>query len=264
MKLSGLMTDLIQKHVLGKVAAHVYTIEYQKRGLVHAHILLIMEDNDKPKTPELIDRVVFAELPDRIRNPDLFAVIQQHNIHGPCGAMNLNSVCMDGKGKDRRCTKDFPKSLRRYTILPDDSYPEYRRRGPEQGGQTCSKKVGSQQFTVDNSFVVPFNPYLSLRYQAHLNVEVVHSIQAVKYLYKVIVKLLNYYLKWLHKMIFFPVHNKRSRQSSDEDGPGCPARRGRHVHERTLRVCQRGLLANIRLQVAQARSSGGEVALPPA
>ncbi|XP_074645863.1 uncharacterized protein LOC141902122 [Tubulanus polymorphus] len=35
---------------------------------------------------------------------------------------------------------------------------------------------------IDNSFVVPYCPLLSPRYDAHINVEVVHSVQAVKYL----------------------------------------------------------------------------------
>lgn len=44
------------------------------------------------------------------------------------------------------------------------------------------------EVNIDNSSVVPYNPVLLLRYQAHVNVEVVHSVQAVKYLYKYITK----------------------------------------------------------------------------
>jgi hypothetical protein len=33
-------------------------------------------------------------------------------------------------------------------------------------------------------WVVPYNPYLILRFQAHINVEICSSIQVVKYIYK--------------------------------------------------------------------------------
>ena len=49
---------------MGKVVAYVYTIEFQKRGLPHAQILLYLADADKPRTAEDIDRLVSAEIPD--------------------------------------------------------------------------------------------------------------------------------------------------------------------------------------------------------
>jgi len=39
-------------------------------------------------------------------------------------------------------------------------------------------------FVFYNRWVVPYNPYLTMRYQCHINVEVYNSITAVKYLYK--------------------------------------------------------------------------------
>ena len=42
LKLGTLMEDLLKKHILGHVQAYVYTIEWQKRGLTHCHILLII------------------------------------------------------------------------------------------------------------------------------------------------------------------------------------------------------------------------------
>ncbi|GBM09784.1 hypothetical protein AVEN_101822-1 [Araneus ventricosus] len=41
---------------------------------------------------------------------------------------------------------------------------------------------------MDNRFVVPYNPYLLLKYNAHINVEVCTSLRAVKYIYKYIYK----------------------------------------------------------------------------
>ena len=66
----------------------------------------------------------------------------------------------------------------------DDGYPQYKRRHARDGGATHCIKVNSKDFVVDNSFVVPYNPYLSVRHNAHINVEVVHFVQGVKYVTK--------------------------------------------------------------------------------
>jgi len=47
LKLHSLLDDLNKRDVLGKVKAFVYTIEFQKRGLPHAHILIILDDHHK-------------------------------------------------------------------------------------------------------------------------------------------------------------------------------------------------------------------------
>ena len=41
---------------------------------------------------------------------------------------------------------------------------------------------------MDNTWVVPYNPYLSGKYKAHINVEVCGSVQAIKYINKYIYK----------------------------------------------------------------------------
>ena len=61
-KLRELLNDILKKHVLGKPVAHVYTIEFQKRGLPHAHILVILADDCNPRDPSDYDKIVCAEL----------------------------------------------------------------------------------------------------------------------------------------------------------------------------------------------------------
>ena len=73
-------------------------------------------------------------------------------------------------------------------MVTDSTYPEYRRRSVEDGGRNFSKTVQGKQITIDNRWVVPYNPFLSLKFDAHINVEVVYSVSAVKYLYKYITK----------------------------------------------------------------------------
>jgi len=46
----------------------------------------------------------------------------------------------------------------------------------------------SSSFVFDNRWVIPYNPYLTMRYQCHINVEVCRSITVVKYLYKYVYK----------------------------------------------------------------------------
>ncbi|KAE9153200.1 hypothetical protein PF005_g33426 [Phytophthora fragariae] len=47
-KLAELLKDL-DEGVLGRVMARIYVVEFQKRGLPHAHILVILADEDKPR-----------------------------------------------------------------------------------------------------------------------------------------------------------------------------------------------------------------------
>jgi hypothetical protein len=41
---------------------------------------------------------------------------------------------------------------------------------------------------MDNSWVVPYNPYLTLKYNAHINLELCSTVKSVKYLYKYMYK----------------------------------------------------------------------------
>ncbi|KAF0775394.1 hypothetical protein AaE_000906, partial [Aphanomyces astaci] len=56
-KLTYFEDDIHKKHVLGKVVASVRVEEFQKRGLPHVHMLLIMEDQDKFWTVDDINSV---------------------------------------------------------------------------------------------------------------------------------------------------------------------------------------------------------------
>ncbi len=184
-KHENLLKDLMDRQVLGEVAAFTSMKEDQKRGLPHAHILLFMADKDKPRTPEQIDRVISAEIPDKNINPKLHEIVTKHMIHGPCGEINDNCSCMEKQNNGKKeCSKEFPKDFADNTKLAENGYPQYRRRSPEMGGNTHTMKVKGNEFTADNRWVVPHNPFLCLRYNAHINVEVVSSVQCVKYICK--------------------------------------------------------------------------------
>ena len=41
---------------------------------------------------------------------------------------------------------------------------------------------------LNNRYIVPYNPYLSKEYSAHINVEICSTINSCKYLYKYVYK----------------------------------------------------------------------------
>ena len=87
----------------------VHVIEFQKRGLPHAHILVSLKPGSNPQI-ETFDKFVQAEIPDPITQPSLYNKVVAHNIHGPCGDLNPQSVCM----QDGSCQKKYPKSYHKY------------------------------------------------------------------------------------------------------------------------------------------------------
>ncbi|XP_075088360.1 uncharacterized protein LOC142170362 [Nicotiana tabacum] len=87
-KVEKMKTDILKRNIFGKVAAFMYTIEFQKRGLPHAHFLIILTDDYKLVTPEAYDKFVSAELPDPDANSCLHKLVIKHMMHGHCGYLN--------------------------------------------------------------------------------------------------------------------------------------------------------------------------------
>ncbi|GBM68089.1 hypothetical protein AVEN_66754-1 [Araneus ventricosus] len=97
-------------------------------------------------------------------------------VHGPCGIINPNAPCMkDGEG-----SKQFPKALREETEENVNGSPVYKRR--------CIEPVRVGKHYIDNRWMVPYNPWLSEKCNAHINVKVCASVKCVKYLYKYVYK----------------------------------------------------------------------------
>lgn len=65
-------------------------------------------------------------------------------------------------------------------------FPVYKRRDNWDKCYIYRRKVNSKVVCVDNSMVVPYNPYLLGKYDCHINVEYCGSIMAIKYLFKYI------------------------------------------------------------------------------
>ncbi|KAG5514913.1 hypothetical protein RHGRI_036082 [Rhododendron griersonianum] len=104
-------------------------------------------------------------------------MVVKHMLHGPCGELNPQNVCM----QNEKCKNHYPKNCCTETTICPDGYPIYRRRPDGQ-------QVKVRGHMLDNRWIVPYNPYLLAMFDCHINVEVCSTIKAVKYLYKYIYK----------------------------------------------------------------------------
>ncbi|KIH47189.1 hypothetical protein ANCDUO_22754 [Ancylostoma duodenale] len=180
-KLTNLMDVIIKSHIYGETRCWLYSVEWQKRGLPHAHILIWLKGKIHPTQ---IDDIISEEIPNPEQDPGLFEIVTKNMIHGPCGPLNPNSPCM----KDRKCSKRYPREFIQETHTGNDGYPLYRRRKPGEGGFAAVVKVrmNNQQteIEVDNRWVVPYSPLLSKMFEAHINVEYCNSVKSCKYVNK--------------------------------------------------------------------------------
>ena len=171
MKLKIIIEEIYKKGIFGKAVAYVYTIEFQKRGLPHAHILVFLKDGEKILTPADINTTIRAYWPDPDTEPMLFETVKRCMVHG----------CSERCLEDMKCTKRFPKAFQPHTSIDGEGYPLYRR--PDDG-----RAYEVNGVMVDNRWIVPYNPYLSAKFDCHINVESLVSFSTLKYVHKYIHK----------------------------------------------------------------------------
>ena len=173
--LQDLMTDL-KLGVLGPVKAWLYTIEGQLRCLKHAHILILLSIQ---LDVEDIDNIISAQIPDPEEKPELYECVSKYMLHGPCGPGYPNAPCME----NGVCSNGYPKDFQEETKLPHDGhgYPIYAR--PEN-----ERFIEKNGFVYDNRWVVPYNEFILIKYDCHINTEFIGSFTTIKYVYKYVHK----------------------------------------------------------------------------
>ena len=161
LKKEAILRDIIKNGIFGRTATKIFTIEFQKRGLPHMHLLIFLEEEHKLYSVTAVDSCIRAYWPDPETEPQLFKIVKEVMVHGPCGGANPRAPCND---ENSRCTKKYPRAFQDKTAMDEDGYPIYRR--PDDGREyvVCGAKV-------HNGYIVPHNPYLSVKYQCHINVE---------------------------------------------------------------------------------------------
>jgi len=120
-KLKELINDIHKKHILGHTIAGIYVIEFQKRGLPHAHIFIFFAKDYKSHTVKDVDRMISDELLNLETNRLAHEMVAKCMIHGPCGAAFPNAPYME----EGKCKKQYPHKFQSETVTDVNGYPIY-------------------------------------------------------------------------------------------------------------------------------------------
>lgn len=169
-KLETFLQDLLDGRFFNgrKAVYYQYTIEFQKRGLPHAHILVRLE-GQQPETSSQAESLTTCKLPQacdagckRCRKCRLAAAVRKHMFH-KCYEdrcfKNGNSACIYG----------YPFKPLSETVMGEDGFWLFERNENE-------------------SLVVPYNPEMLLRYDCHINTLIAAGSRCVMYLRKYLSK----------------------------------------------------------------------------
>ena len=126
-------------------------------------MLIILGEEGKLRDSNDIENIISAEIPEENDEPELFEIVKSCMIHGPCGSLNPNCVCME----NGICKKNLE------TLENVNGYPAYKRRN---NGRTV--RVG--RFIVDNRYIAPYSAAVLKKIQI--------PYQYVKYLFKYVYK----------------------------------------------------------------------------
>ena len=159
----------------GRLLYSITSIEFQKRGLPHAHILL--KYTHDCLSPEHINQVISAMLPTHPTDASLVLKFMTHPSH-PTGIINHTppdtnhplKYCERWKNNARICRFGYPKPITPDTTFNESGWVQYRRP------------------TEQDRNIVPYClPFLQ-KFQCHMNVEIGGSGQLFQYLFKYIYK----------------------------------------------------------------------------
>ena len=80
LKKEYLISLIMKEKYFGEVSARFHVVEFQKRSLPHAHILVTLKDSYKWSTMNDIDKYITAKIPDSERDPILYNTVVYINV----------------------------------------------------------------------------------------------------------------------------------------------------------------------------------------
>jgi hypothetical protein len=164
-RMKWLMHFCKKKRIFGTVRGFVWRIEYQQRGLPHAHILF-WTDCDTTDAQQ-IDRIITARYPlpstiqtEQAKINDLITLIDAYQVHE-----HTDRCQMHTHGK---CKYGFPQ-------------PEMQKTTTRKG--RCQLARGNDELNI-----VPFNPELLALLRCHICAEAIHTDSCLAYVLKYCMK----------------------------------------------------------------------------
>ena len=148
-------------------------IPTELQALISGELSQVSKILEVPTTPEEIEMLVSAEIPDPSIEPILYDIVTGRMFHGPCPGR----PCWLGKG----CKLGYPKPFVNRTVIIEGAYPACKRRD-------TGIEFVKNGHTFSNAHFVPYNKFLSLMFECHIYVEIPVNTTAVKYIYKYITK----------------------------------------------------------------------------
>ena len=142
------------KSPFGKIEYFMHVVEFQKRGLPHAHILLRNENGPTADDLRNVDDIIQVELPE---DPKLRSLVEEFMIH----SHTANCTLSDGT-----CKYNYPKPNVEATHVDERGYVQHKRSG------------------TNNAYVVAFNGDCLRFMNCHVNVEVAATAAVISYLFK--------------------------------------------------------------------------------
>lgn len=166
-KLEALLKNLRNGHYFDgkKTVYDIRVIEYQHRGLPHAHVVFRLKDVDFANIEEeiaFIDKYFQAEMPSQEEDPEYYALVLRYMIHHHSSGVN---GCRNKNGQG--CKKGFNKTEIGPSGIDEKGYPIYRR----------SKE--------EDKMVVVHNREILIDWNGHACLEFASSTNTLMYLYKV-------------------------------------------------------------------------------
>jgi PIF1-like helicase/Helitron helicase-like domain at N-terminus len=171
---------------LGRVDAYCSVTEWQYRSNPHEHIVVWLNEADKPKTAADIDNLVSVEIPVITEHSSdaekiVYDMVTSFHLHGPCALHN----CLH----DGACCKGFPKPFSEETVRgPDGEWILKRRESSPTFTKeiTIDRKKQSHVYTAQ--YVSEYNRTLTSLLRCHCNVTLCRSVNAIIYLFGYIFK----------------------------------------------------------------------------